>query len=331
MSGGPRVGFAGVGWIGRHRLEAVAAQGRVTIAAVADPLEANRNAARPFAPQATFVDDFEELLGLELDAVVIATPSAQHAQQAVTALGRGLAVFCQKPVGRNSGEAAAVVAAAERADRLLGADLSYRHTTAFSAVRALAISGALGNIYAARFVFHNAYGPDKPWFYDRRLSGGGCLIDLGTHLVDQLLWLLPAARIVDLDCDAFSKGARLEDSASVEDFVSARLAMDSGTSVELACSWGVHAGKEAAIEVDVYGTTGGASVRNLEGSFYDFAAYRHQGTKTQTLCVPPDAWGGRAIADWALRLARGQRFDPECRGLISVSAVLDALYARCRP
>jgi hypothetical protein len=33
-------------------------------------------------------------------------------------------------------------------------------------------------------VFHNAYGPDKPWFYEITQSGGGCLMDLGTHVID---------------------------------------------------------------------------------------------------------------------------------------------------
>ena len=42
------------------------------------------------------------------------------------------------------------------------------------------------HIYAVDLVFHNAYGPDKPWFYDPALSGGGCVMDLGVHLVEQL-------------------------------------------------------------------------------------------------------------------------------------------------
>lgn len=98
--------------------------------------------------------------------------------------------------------------------------------------------------------------------------------------------------------------------------------------VEIACSWRLHAEKEAVIEADAFGTRGGASVRNLNGSFSDFAAYGHEGTKTRTLSEPPDAWGGRAIVKWAERLAAGQRFDPECRSLVAVSSVLDALYAR---
>ena len=49
---------------------------------------------------------------------------------------------------------------------------------------------ALGRTYAVDLVFHNAYGPDKAWFYDPALSGGGCVMDLGVHLVDLALWAL---------------------------------------------------------------------------------------------------------------------------------------------
>jgi predicted dehydrogenase len=325
----PRVGFAGVGWIGRNRLEAVASLGQITVAAIADPVEANREAALKVAPNATETESFEALLELDLDGLVIATPSGQHAQQAAAALDAGLAVFCQKPVGRNAREVSAVVEAARRADRLLDADLCYRRTAAFQALHALAIGGELGELYAARFVFHNAYGPDKPWFYDPVLSGGGCLIDLGTHLIDLALWLMPDEWVTGVECQAFDKGGRLGE-GGVEDFASAQLTLSNGAAVELACSWRVHAGTEAVIEADLFGTNGGASVRNVSGSFYDFIAHRHAGTRTHLLCAPPDDWSGRAIGAWADRLATGAHFDPQCESLVCLSEVLDGLYARCR-
>src|SRR5690606_4635728 len=83
-----------------------------------------------------------------------------------------------------------VIEAARSADRLLGVDFSYRFTEAMQAVRSLVEGGALGRVYAVDLVFHNAYGPDKPWFYDPRLAGGGCVMDLGIHLVDLALWTL---------------------------------------------------------------------------------------------------------------------------------------------
>jgi predicted dehydrogenase len=64
----------------------------------------------------------------------------------------------------------------------LGVDFCYRFLDETVAVRELVESGELGEIYAVDLVFHNAYGPDKPWFYDRTQSGGGCVVDLGNTL-----------------------------------------------------------------------------------------------------------------------------------------------------
>jgi len=313
----PRLGFAGLGSIGRNRLEAIAATGAAEIAAVADP--------RGCDLDVPCLDSFEELLTYELDGLVIATPSALHAEQAIAALERGLAVFCQKPLGRDAGETRAVVEAARVANRLLGVDLSYRCTDAARRLREEVRSGSLGRIYSVELVFHNAYGPDKPWFYDRKLSGGGCLIDLGVHLADLALWALdyPPTRVAS---------ARLLSprGLDVEEVAFAELEIG-GASVRLACSWGLPAGVDCLIEASFYGTEGGVSLRNVDGSFYDIRAERLRGTQRETLASSTEEWGGRAAQDWSQRLARGERFDPEAERLVTVAQLLDAIYraARC--
>jgi hypothetical protein len=80
--------------------------------------------------------------------------------------------------------------------------------------------------------------------------------------------------------------------------------------------------------VDAFGAKGGFSVQNANGSFYDITAYRHHGTQTELRVAPPDAWGGRAAADWARRLAEGERFDPACDSLSELAAAIDAVYDR---
>ncbi len=324
----PRLGFLGVGWIGRDRLEAVARAGAAEIAAIADPAPERVRQALAAAPGAEAAAGLDALLDRDLDGVVIATPSAQHAEQAVAALERGLAVFCQKPLGREAAEVRQVVDAARAADRLLGVDLSYRFTEGMRRVRERVRSGELGGVYAVEMLFHNAYGPDKPWFYERRLSGGGCLIDLGVHLVDLALWTLGSPEVLEATGRLFAAGSPLSaGSAAVEDYATARLDLAGGTVVQLGCSWRLPAGQPAVIEASFYGTLGGASFRNVSGSFYDFRADALAGTERCRLAEPPDPWGGRAIVDWATRLARGEGFDPESERLVQVTEVLDAIYA----
>ena len=299
----PRLGFLGVGWIGRDRLEAVERAGVADIGAIADPALDGA------------LGSLEDLLDAGVDGVVIATPSAQHAEQALAALERGRPVFCQKPLGRTAAEARAVVEAAREADLLLGVDLSYRHVEGMRLIRELVEAGELGDVFAAELVFHNAYGPDKPWFYDAQLSGGGCVIDLGIHLIDLALWTL--------GLDGFARVEPHLVAAPVEHYAHAQL-----DHVRIACSWNLHAGHDAVIEAHFHGSDGGASLRNVGGSFYDFRAERYRGREAETLAEPPDEWGGRAIVEWARRVAAGEGFDPEAERHVLVAETIDRIYGR---
>lgn len=322
----PRVGFLGTGWIGRHRMAAMLATDAIEAAAICDPSPECAAEAAKLAPGAQTLPTLDAMLDAGLDGVVIATPSALHAEQSIAALERGLAVFCQKPLGRNAGEAQAVAAAAFRADRLLSVDFSYRHTAGMQAIAKLVRGGELGQIFAADLVFHNAYGPDKLWFYDRTQSGGGCVMDLGVHLVDLLLWLLDFPELAQADAHLLAGGAPADPTA-VEDYAIAQLTLDNGVVARLACSWRLQAGQGAMIEASFYGERGGASFRNVGGSFYDFEAHRFHGTASELLVSPPDTWGGRAAAAWAEQLARNPSFDPDAERLVDVARAIDRIYA----
>lgn len=322
----PRIGFLGTGWIGRHRMEAMLETGVVEAAAYCDPSPECAAEAAKLAPGATPADSLDAMLALRLDGIVIATPSALHAEQSVRALEAGAAVFCQKPLGRTAAEVRVVVEAARKADRLLGVDLSYRHTEAMRHIARLVREQALGEIFAVDLVFHNAYGPDKPWFYDPAQSGGGCVIDLGVHLVDLALWTLGFPEVDAVDARLLSGGRPLAP-GQVEDYAVAQFRAGPAE-IRLACSWRLQAGRDSVIEASFYGTQGGAALRNLNGSFYDFTAEHFSGTATERLAVPPDAWGGRAAAVWARQLAASPAFDPAAKQFIRSAEVLDRIYGR---
>lgn len=324
----PRLGFLGLGWIGRKRMEAMLATGRIEVAALADALPGNAADAASRAPGAAQLDSLEALLDQQLDGIIIATPSALHAAQSIQALERGLPVFCQKPLGRNLAEVRGVIAAARKADRLLGVDLSYRGTAGMRAIRDRVRAGDLGHVHAIDLTFHNAYGPDKAWFYDPRLSGGGCMMDLGVHLIDLALWVLDFPEVENITADLFCKGRRLNDrTRQVEDHGVATLRLAGGRVARIACSWNIHAGQDAIISAEFQGDRAGAAFRNIVGSFYDFEAYLFHGTARETIATSGDPWGGRMAGEWAEQLARWPGFDPQCEDLACVAEVLDGIYA----
>ena len=319
------LGFLGTGWIGRNRMEAMLATGEAKAVAICDPNPEMAAAAQQLAPDARTAGSFEELLACELDGVVIATPSALHAEQSVAAFEAGAAVFCQKPLGRSAAEVEAVLAAAEGADRLLGVDLSYRHTAAMQAIRDHIAE--IGTPFVADLTFHNAYGPGAAWFWDSKLSGGGCLIDLGVHLVDLALWLFDFPAVERATATLLRDGRPVRKD-EVEDFALGELALANGVNVRVACSWNLNAGRDAVIEATIYGTEGGAQMRNEGGSFFDFTADLFKGRNAQHLASSPDAWGGRTAAEWVRKLAAGERFAGSTKGLLETARALDRLYGR---
>lgn len=323
----PRIGCVGLGWIGRSRMQSLLESGAAEVVALVDPAEEARRMAAAQAPGAGLFTEFSQLDAATLDGLFIATPSALHAPQARAALLGGTPVFCEKPLGRDLDETREVLLAARTADRLLAVDLSYRHTRAARAVREVVQGGEIGEVVAVELMFHNAYGPDAPWFARRALSGGGCLIDLGTHLLDLLLWLTGATEVRVEAAALRSRGRRLTPGGDeVEDLAFAQLSTPTGTIARLACSWFLPAGRDCVFECTLYGTAGAVGLRNVEGSFYDFVAERHRGTARELLVAPPDDWGGGAINAWARRLAADRSFDPAADELLRVAAALDQIY-----
>ncbi len=328
VSGRPRLGFLGLGWIGRNRCAALLKNGTAEMVGYVDQDTAAEAAAQQLAPNARRLASLDELLDLKPDGVVIATPSALHAHEALAALLAGCVVFCQKPLGRTAEECRDIVSTARQVNRLLDVDFCYRRVQGVADMRQLVRQGALGEVYAAHLVFHNAYGPDKPWYYDANQSGGGCLMDLGIHLVDLLLWIMGSREVTDVSARMLAKGRPLVNRGrDVEDYAVAQLDLANGAIATLSCSWGLPAGQDAVIEASFYGTEGGVTWRNVGGSFYDFQVERLRGTAREVMAQPPDDWGGRTAVAWAERLARDRGFDPAAEDIVRVAEVLDAIYA----
>jgi predicted dehydrogenase len=331
MSAKPRLGFLGLGWIGTQRMKALATTDLAEIVALADDSPKALDTASELAPRSRSFQSLEELLGADLgglDGLVIATPSALHAEQSISALRNKVAVFCQKPLGRNAIETEEIVRTARQSDVLLGVDFSYRFTKGIERIRQLVRSGDLGRIYAANLVFHNAYGPDKSWFYDPALSGGGCVMDLGIHLVDLALYILDSP-VIGVTSRLFRGGHPIRSPKmrhEVEDYAVARLDFASAATAQIACSWNLSAGQDAVIEATFHGDRAGATLRNLNGSFYDFTAEIFHGTKRTPLALAPDQWGGRALIDWTQRLSAGHRFDSGVNSVVHLAGILDAIY-----
>jgi predicted dehydrogenase len=241
-------------------------------------------------------------------------------------LEAGVAVFCQKPLATCAADVQRIIDTACRANRLLSVDLCYRHVNGMSELKRRIAAGALGDITAIDLRFHNAYGPDKQWCFDRAAAGGGCLLDLGVHLLDLALWLQGFPSMQHVASSRFCEGRPARD-ADIEDQAYAQFRQDNGALVRVATSWYAHIGCEAIIEMDILGTKGGARWRNVNGSFYDFELLATHGTARELLAQGPDEWGPRALSLWARRLAYDRSFDADAFGIAASAELIDAVYA----
>jgi len=329
----PRIGFAGVGWIGRNRLAAIARDRGAEVAGIFDTSTETACKAlagiQEHAPHAVIAAHFSELLALDLDGIVIATPSGLHAEQTRASLRTGAAVFCQKPLARTAVEAARVIETARCRNRLLGVDFCYRSVAGVPQIAGLVRGGELGEIYAIELVFHNAYGPDKPWFYDLRQSGGGCVMDLGIHLLDLLLWVMDYPQVRNVSSRLRAGGRLLSQPArELEDHAFAQLELETGATARIACSWNLPAGCDAVVEAAFYGTRGSAMLRNIRGSFYEFVAHHCTGTAVRVLAEGDASWGGRTACEWVHRLSGNRSFNPDAARFYEVQSLVDRIYGR---
>jgi predicted dehydrogenase len=154
-------------------------------------------------------------------------------------------------------------------------------------------------------------------------------MDLGIHLVDLLLWALDYPKLENIRSRLYRNGTLLRTPTdALENYATAELCFDGGSTARLACSWHLPAGRDAVIEAAFFGTRGALRLRNLNGSFYDFTVERCEGTTCSTLSQPSREWGGVAIRNWVRQLAAHSRFDSAAERIVDVHRVLDAIYNR---
>ena len=187
MSGRPiRAAILGCGSIARRHCEAFQANG-IPVVAVADTSpEAARTLAGLAGPGTAVHPSAEALFdagGFEL--LSICTPPLFHAEAAVRALERNLHVLCEKPLAANIADAREIEKAAARSSGRLMVAFRHRFLDSTERIRSLLAEGVLGDVILFRNEFHSSLTPAPgSWFFQRRIAGGGCLIDTGSHSID---------------------------------------------------------------------------------------------------------------------------------------------------
>lgn len=273
-----KVGVIGLG-MGRGHVQAFQSHPGSTVVAIADPDEARLAEIGAQYNVAQRYTSADEMLAKEsLDIVSVATPNKFHAPLTLAAFKAGCHVLCEKPMAMNAAEARKMLAAAEKAQRRLMINFSFRFNGPSQALRKAVDSGMLGEIYFARTVWQRRRGMPRfgGWFGQKALAGGGPLIDLGVHRLDLALWLMgypkPKWVLGGTYDHIVSPIARREKKAyDVEDFAAAMIRFENDAIIELEASWAGNIKENEYMQTRLLGTRGGLIQQNLNGG-YEFEA-----------------------------------------------------------
>jgi UDP-N-acetylglucosamine 3-dehydrogenase len=195
------LGLVGLGYIGKVHLRHSLALSNAKLVAVADVSKKSLQRARKMGVKSTY-SDYEQLASnSEVDAVVIALPTHLHKNCALCFAEEGKDIFLEKPLATNPKEGKEILSASDKHGVALMVGYHYRFNPAFRSLKEQLRNGKLGEIQVATATFigsgpftHRAEGyapmPVPPWWFDKELTGGGALIDLGSHAINLLRWYL---------------------------------------------------------------------------------------------------------------------------------------------
>lgn len=192
-----RVAIIGCGSIARHRhAPEYASNPNVEIVGFTDR---HRSRAQCLADQyggKTYEDCHELIERRDIDAVSVCTDNASHASITIAALGSGKHVLCEKPMATSDDDAAAMIEASRKSDRIVMIGLNQRLAPVHVRARELLRSGIIGDVVTFRTSFSHP-GPEgwsidgaQSWFFRKSEAFVGSMGDLGVHKADLLLWLL---------------------------------------------------------------------------------------------------------------------------------------------
>lgn len=183
-----RLAIVGCGLIGTKRANAASAHDILVVCDRDEP-RAEQLAQRTGARAVT---DWREAVGADVDAVIVATTHDQLAAISLGAVEAGRHVLVEKPAGRELAEVQAIAAAAAKHKRIVKAGFNHRFHPAFLKAREIVDSGGLGPLMfiRARYGHGGRVGYETEWRAQPAISGGGELVDQGSHLIDLSRWFL---------------------------------------------------------------------------------------------------------------------------------------------
>ncbi|MGH7588012.1 MAG: Gfo/Idh/MocA family protein [Gemmatimonadota bacterium] len=239
-----RIALLGCGQVGlTHHLPALLELPGVLVVSLAEPDPERRATAGALAPEAVATADWREAIEVqEPHAVVVCLPNVDHAEAGRAAFQAGRHAFVEKPIAISLVEADPLLQAWRGSGKVGMSGFNYRFNPLYRAAREGLREGRIGEPLAARSVF-TIPGDGMPSWKRGRREGGGALLDLGSHHVDLIRWLL---------AEPVEARAEVRSRTSEDDVALLRLRLEGGTEVQSLFAFGTVAEER----LEIYGTEG---------------------------------------------------------------------------
>lgn len=238
----------GTGGIAQTYAQAFQTSKCCKLIAVADVRKESADAfAEPFGAKS--YDDYKTMAENEtIDAVIVSTPPNSHPEIAMFFMRRGVHVLCEKPLCLSTAEAREMLECAEKTGVKFTMASKFRYVEDAVKAKSMVASGILGEITQFENAFTAKVDMSRRWNSNKQASGGGVLIDNGTHSVDIVRYFLGAIEEV-LAVEAGST-QNLAVDENVKMFVKTR----DGVTASVDLTWGIN--KELPYFISIYGTSG---------------------------------------------------------------------------
>jgi len=217
-----------------------------------DDQERLKRAAEAYGVRDLYSDYQQLLKRSDIDAVIIASENAKHAELAVASAEAGKHIIVEKPLATTLEDAERMIKAAEKAGVKLQQAFVMRYHDATVAVKRMLDQGALGRILAIMTTNHGKF--PGLWFDDPRLAGGGAVMDHTVHTADLMRWYTG-----DEADEVFAViGKNIRPQLRSEDCALISLKFRGGVLGSIDCSWSRHEGWPiwGDVYLAIYGTEG---------------------------------------------------------------------------
>jgi len=333
-----RVGVIGLG-VGRWHIEHYLKHPAARIQAVCDRDEkVAQNLAAEFGIPQVFTDFDQFLAKADVQAVSVAVPNYLHKAMTMACLDRGLHVLCEKPMAMDTAEALEMRARVRETRLKFMIHYNQRFRPEHQYFQRLIAGGSLGDVYYASAGWRRMRGLPRfgGWFGQKKMSGGGPLIDLGVHMLDLTRWLIGSPKAVTVSASTFSHIAQglaraQEKEFDVEDLASALIRFDNGSSLVLEVSWALNFEEREKVYLELSGTKGGLSNVTFDYKDTTTCIFREENgamVKTVPLHYPPSF--ENAQQHFLNCIIEDRQPGPGADDGVETMRILDAIYESAR-